>query len=394
MVEMRHLVVIITLVPCLNHCLLQFSVNDTVAKELQKYFVTYKQHISKNYSSCSYINVHLPLTRDISNLLIQENDCPSITVTTSVNYPQYVFTEGNFIFLETASDIGKTVMQLQGYSFWNSRFENHFIICQAVPSDHFLEDLLDYIWNKNVLNFVLVFVEKHFEVFSYKPFTQENVMNFFNYLQSDGNLFPDKLMNLNGYNLRVLMFDLPPSAVKFKNEWYGPDYQQLKMVMSMMNATFSIIEHKQNGTEHFEEAFRSIRAHETDFCFVSHFQEVQYYKSVEYTYPHRTNALVLLMPITQDIRKKRNLLSIFSLTIWILFIILIATTFASIKLANRQQVLGKSSWVSFLHIWSAFLGYPITNMWKKKPLVQYQLLLFIMMCLVFRTAFHCFLISS
>jgi hypothetical protein len=54
--------------------------------------------------------------------------------------------------------------------------------------------------------------------------------------------FPDKLKNLNGYQLRVSFFDDFPLTQKKNGEWTGRDYTLVKTVTSMMNATFRLVE--------------------------------------------------------------------------------------------------------------------------------------------------------
>lgn len=384
----RFLVILILLIP-LNYSYLQLTPQKPILEQLKKYFTYYMR---RNYTSCSYINPHLALTEDVANWVMSYNQCPSMVATKRFDIPEYISTQGNFIFLETHKDVGRTITQLQLYPFWKNRFENHFIICTAVNETSFISEFLELIWAHKILNFVLIFVHKHLEIFSYNPFSDKKILNLTETPYED--FFPDKVNNLNGHNLRVSIFDYPPTTEKFKNEWYGKDFQHLKMVTSMINATFTLFELVGNDTYHFERAYRDVIHNRTDFCFVSHFQEINRFKNVEYTYPHQNDALVLLLPITQDIKKKRNLLSIFTTTTWILIIILIITLSLSLRIANKKLKTQTSFWPELMHVWAAFLGSSLVNFRRKKPIVQCQLVLFIFICSVFRTAFHSFLISS
>jgi hypothetical protein len=108
-------------------------------------------------------------------------------------------TTGNFIFLESGGDEVKDVVdQVRKYSIWGSRMQNHFIICGQVDDTKFLLNLLRVIWERFILNFVVVF--KRLEVFSYNSFLEDGLMNL-SFLGST--LFPDKLRNLHSYQLRV-----------------------------------------------------------------------------------------------------------------------------------------------------------------------------------------------
>ncbi|EFA13281.2 hypothetical protein TcasGA2_TC004097 [Tribolium castaneum] len=318
--------------------------------------------------------------------------CPSIVATRLFQMPEYISTQGNFIFLEMDTDVGKTITQLHQHPFWKNRFENHFIVCTAVTKIESISHILKVIWEYKILNFVLVFVHKHLEIFSYNPFSAEKILNLTKFPKED--FFPDKTNNLYGHSLRVSIFDYPPTMEKFDNQWYGKDYQHLKMVTSMINATYTLYELVRNDTYHFERAYDEILNNKTDLCFVSHFQEMTPFTGVEYTYPHQSDALVLLMPVTQDIKKKRNLLSIFATKTWVLIVVLIGAVFLSMQIANKKYKSQDTSWVGLIHVWAAFLGNSIPHFRSKQSIVQQQLLLFIFMCLVFRTAFHTSLIGS
>ncbi|RZC39564.1 hypothetical protein BDFB_011123, partial [Asbolus verrucosus] len=340
-----------------------------------------------------YINSDLHFTRDISSWFINYNKCPSIVATKFFDIPEYVSTQGNFIFLEAATTIGETIEEIQKYPFWKSRNENHFIICTPVVGTEFLPNFLNYLWRNNILNFVVVFVYKQLEVFSYNPFNNNEIINLTNRAYHSDTLFPDKLKNLNGYELKVSIFPTIPMTMKIKEEWYGRDYQQLKMVTSIMNATFSLLEPPaENENFSHKHAYKDIISGKTDFCFVSHFHEMNHFEGVEFTYPHQNNALVILMPITQNIKKRRNLLSIFKVTIWILITVLIATITVALKLANNlhKDLPG----AQFLHVWACFLGVSFPYLRRKHPVIKYQLIMLLLMTIVFRTAFHCLLISS
>jgi hypothetical protein len=165
-----------------------------LVEQLEKYFANHHlEHIS-----CSYINVCQQLTRDVAKWFIQTNRCPSVIAEGNFNTTEDISKSAEtYIFMEKADDAGDVIAQLQTYQFWSARNQNYFIICTRVENTKFLPQLLELIWTRQILNFVVVFVFTSVEIFSYNPFTRK-VMN----LSMSGNLFPDKLRNLNGFRLR------------------------------------------------------------------------------------------------------------------------------------------------------------------------------------------------
>jgi hypothetical protein len=357
---------------------------------LHQYFFNYKHFVLTEYTSCSYINVNSLSNRDISDWSIKNNQCPSVVAARFFNASGYIpKTTGNFIFLESVGDEVKDVVdQVRNYSFWSSRMENHFIICGQVDDKKFLPNLLRVIWERSILNFVVVFVFDRLEVFSYNPFLQDGVTNL-SFPGSTRTLFPDKLRNLHGYQLRVSLFVDFPLTVKYKGQWLGRDYDRLKMVAEMINATFKIIE-AQNDTGYFG-AYDDIMENKSDFCFITHFYMPNIFQDVEYTYPHQLNAIVAVVPTRNNTgRNNFAMFSSFSSTTWILYLVTLVLFSASRKLSNTRE----SFVVLFINSFDTFLGGSVADFYSKPCVVKLKLMTFILGSIIFRTWFQCALISS
>jgi hypothetical protein len=361
-----------------------------IDEQLHQYFINYKYFFLREYTSCSYINVNSLSNRDISDWSIKHNQCPSVVAAPFFNASGYIpKTTGNFIFLESAGDEVKDVVdQVRNYSFWSSRMQNHFIICDQVKDTKFLLNLLRVIWERSILNFVVVFVFKRLEVFSYNPFLQDGVTN----LSFPGStLFSDKLRNLHGYQLRVSLFVDFPLTVKHEEHWVSRDYERLKLVTQMINASFKIIE-PENNTGYFG-AYDDIMANKSDFCFITHFYMLNIFQDAEYTYPHKMNALVVVVPTMNSTgRNSFAILSTFSPTTWILYLVLLVFFSATRKLSDiRESFVGL-----FINSFDTFLGGSISKFQSssKSGVVKLKLITFMLGCIIFRTCFQCALISS
>ncbi|KAJ3635898.1 hypothetical protein MTP99_008768 [Tenebrio molitor] len=336
----------------------------------------------ENYTSCSYINVNSPESRDISGWFIRENVCPSVVAGDFFNASGYLpKAEAAFIFVETYARIGEIIRKMQNYSFWSGRAQNHFVICKPMKDTNFLRDVLENIWKHNILNFVVIFVQNTLQVFSYDPFKKEMIN-----MTSTPHHFPDKLKNLNGYQLRVSFFNDFPLTQKTNGEWTGRDYTLLKTVTSMMNATFRLVEPP--PTTNYMGAYKDMQSGKSDFCFISHFYKEKIDKELECSYPHEKNGISLLMPV---MHRKKTLFLVFQPFTWLLLVtgkIIISLT---ILLTDKNQQ--KSLSESVLYVFSCFLGYAFPRFHSKRFIIKFQIIIFVVGSIILRTAFQCFLIS-
>ncbi|KAJ3663163.1 hypothetical protein Zmor_007469 [Zophobas morio] len=357
--------------------------------QFKKYIVNYQRF--KNDYSCSYINVNSEDTKDVSNVFIKHNQCPSVVVGDNFTASGYIpKLQATFIFLKTIQDIVTQIGKLRKYRLWNSRKENHFVICRRVNDIKFLSGLMQTIWKQRILNFVVVFVWKRLEIFSYNPFKEE-VINVTSYKLWHLHLFPDKLSNLYGYQLRVSLFNNFPLTTKENGEWIGEDYVRLQLVTSMINATFRIIESPENSL--YDGAYDDIMNDVTDFCFISHYYMHYLYQGAEYTYTHQPDQIVAVVPFQhQSLFHNYTVFSIFDITVWVSSICMITILVIFTTMVNLLKK--KVFRINCLQYFSTSLGNPLTNFGTQPFAIKILFLIFILSCIIFRTAFQCFLIST
>jgi hypothetical protein len=288
-----------------------------------------------------------------------------------------------YIFMEKADDAGDVIAQLQTYQFWSARNQNYFIICTRVKNTKFLTHLLELIWTRQILNFVVVFVFTSVEIFSYNPFTRE-VMN----LTMSGNLFPDKLRNLNGFRLRVSLWADWPLTTKQNDQWVGKDFNVLTVVMSMLNATFEVVEPPNRAG--LLGVIEDISSGRSDFSFNTCFLFIFESYDIEYSYPHQMDALVVLIPTDDNFIKDTSILSIFHPSVWFLFVVVIVANALTSKSVNKIDSFNKL----ILYYFGSLLGIPWPRLTSKYFSIKLKLLIFLLCSIIFRTAFQCFLTGS
>lgn len=367
----------------------QTLINVPTESSLEPHFKEYikKYQSGKNISFCGYVNVNMNNTKDVSNIFIRSNVCPGVVAGKFFNASGYVARmHATFIFIDDFKKINETIKQLRNIPFWDPRKENHFIISQRLTNLDFLWDFMRTVWKRHIVNFVVVLVFKQLQIFSYNGFKKDEVVN----LTKQQNLFQDKLSNLYDFQLRVSLFNNFPINMKENGKWVGPDIVRLKLVTSMINATYKIIEPPEHTffTGAYEDAMHDV----TDFCFISHYYMNNLYQDAEYTYPHETNQLSVVIPIQDEKFGFGVLLNTFNLCIWILFF----TTIVTISLVTNLAKLPKNQTflVIFLKCINSFLGNTFTNFKNQEFGIKIQLIIFFFSCIIFRTAFQSSLVSS
>ena len=128
-----------------------------------------------------------------------------------------------------------------GDIFVNSKYINNnakFIYVAINVEVSELKEIFNFFFSLKILNVVVVgkFHDK-FETFSYNPFSERN---FYSLNGSDTIklVFPDKLIDLKGYEYTVF-FSINPTRLKvIKGKIYGPDLMFMKTVAMKQNAQF------------------------------------------------------------------------------------------------------------------------------------------------------------
>ncbi|KAJ3663161.1 hypothetical protein Zmor_007467 [Zophobas morio] len=159
----------------------------------------------------------------------------------------------------------------------------------------------------------------------------------------------------------------------------------------MMNATFKIIEPE--GLHPFDGAYNDIMNNVTDFCFISQYYMSYLYQDADYTYTHRRNQLVIVIPSKKGtLVNSGTFVSIFHPTVWILFMcsIIVSSIVTFILTFFEKKVVR----INCLQYFSTFLGNPSANLNTQPFILKTQSIVLIFSCIIFRTAFQCFLVSS
>jgi hypothetical protein len=298
-----------------------------------------------------------------------------------------VFVDGN-----KTNEVSKILKMLKQMVHWNSRAQFIFILFRAYKN---LEKILSLIfricWRDQIFNVLLFDIQtetrlttlKNISAYLYSPFSQytktttmiplsfnshENSVCKYN-RQS---LFFDRLRDLNGYSLRVSMFDQPPKSImkiREDNKTYsieGEDGMLLSALAKHMNITPIVTTPKDNLDMGFRRSDGIVTGstgdvvyNRADISFNSRFLRSDYITDVEFTYPHDKEGFCIIVSKAEKIPEYLGLVLPFSSDLWLACAIYIIVT-AAFWYVSKLKMTGTASFTHVLiNTFAVFLGVPL-----------------------------------
>lgn len=376
------------------------SNNVLVENEFQNFVNEYKvdQDVQNHYPFCGFVRmVQSMKTRDIMDIFLRQNICPLVTINSkekrqSIYNTTYSKTSGLFVFLDNYDQLTTTLDTLLKFRFWDNSLPTYFILAEKTNNTSFLNDTLNFIWSKNVLQFVIIFVYQKLEIFSYDPFKRSNndrIINFTMYDDYRTHLFPNRVKNFYGAPFRILFFQHPPSIRRGREDWIGRDYIFSKNIAKQLNATLEIV--SLIGNYEFFHGVDFLRNNSCDMIGISYF-EMNLFSDLDKTYPHRHEELVLLVPAASKIPEYLYIFFIFSVLLWIslfasIFIVALLTIVLSRSSIAKKNNLNKTT--TLIEAWGGFLQKTIHKLENKTRSEKIILIFWLSACLIITTAFQC-----
>lgn len=127
-----------------------------------------------------------------------------------------------------------------------------FVFEEAVPSPEikWLIPMCQKLWRKHILNAIFIFWHTKLNIFMYSPFENNKLIAISENETNPDNLFEDKTRDMNGYGLRITLYN-EGTRLKFNrettylkeilNSFDRVDGQFIKSVLHHMNASFNLI---------------------------------------------------------------------------------------------------------------------------------------------------------
>lgn len=264
------------------------------------------------------------------------------------------------IFMDTHKSLNETNNQIVRSPLWSPKSRILFLILEETKTLKPLEIFAKTIWKSKIIDFVIISIYKQkLNVFAYNEFLKINQL--LNYTKRIGkpSLFPNKLVDMNGYTLKIGMFEDPPRLKKTSfGQWKGRDYDLLKIVMFIMNATLKIVETPRS--ESLYGVYNLTASCTIDFSFVKYYYIGDMFNDVDFSYPSRLDNLVVVAPRAKLIPQSAYLYLVFGHKILALFSLTIVSISVILKIGQ------KNSYIScLLDSWRVFLNTAIPNLHEK-----------------------------
>lgn len=236
---------------------------------------------------------------------------------------------------------------------------------------------------------MVVLIHEKLRIFSYNPF--KKVVRELLHLDKQ-NSFPHYMNNLEGFNLRVSVFEQWPRIVKTREGWNGEDVTLFHILAKILNATITIVQTPKE--EGYVGGYNSLLNNQSDFCFVKFFL-IQEFDEVEFTTALELNSVDLFVPSPRPIPTYLTIFMVFTGGQWIVIGVLLVLFTAAFKWFGRYSrsikklQLGEVLMMMFL----ITLNLSVNNLGKIPKMLRLLLYPYIIISLIMSVAFQSHLLT-
>lgn len=281
-------------------------------ERLANFFRNINLNLDHSYSTLGVISSSHK-SRDFASSLLKDNEkFPVMLASKTTLRLNSVKINLIIVLINAIEDVQETFDQFLNNTFRNEQGFIFFVICKEIDGYQWLNSSLKLIWHSGIFNFVLLYEYKgHLEVISYNHFNKK-ICNYTGDYKT--NLFPNKLGNQYGNELKVVMFvDIPRTTYR-NGEFYGKDARILKNYARRMNAT---IRYKipPNDSSPFLYTKRIIDSGKADFSFMRFFLLWEMLLS-NFIYPNKMDNIMVLVPKASRYPQYMNMFLTFRPWVW------------------------------------------------------------------------------
>lgn len=295
-----------------------------------------------------------------------------------------------YIFAESKEKVMEYIYEVNATYIHSATF---FIILESENDDLMDEaDLLESIWRtyKFLDNFLITYRDSA-HIVTYNPFFNETVVFDKRHQIKKCEIFRNKLKNLNGYKIKVSMFEDPPRTILHNGKFEGKGARFMALAFNKMNATPEIIIPDEIEGSYYTGANLAAVARKIDVSFMNHFTTHIIGRNESFAYPHRMDDFVVVVLKGSEIINYFNIHEIFDGYTWMCVLVSISTITLYRKMVEQKDANVCSS---FMHVWSAFTGVTLDSTFKTNRKVKIVFVTWTMGCLVLNIIFSSLLASK
>lgn len=322
------------------------------------YTYFYEKLAAYNYNTTGIINSLSDKCGNLIDWFLKHNiHNPVIIGNNGHNFTPHSFNVRKmYVFIDDITKINSTLYNIDTYNIFASNGQYFFILCE-IFNEAWIHQISEMIWQHSLINFVFIYYINQLNVIGYNPFNK-TILNFTE-TYSDENLFPDKFLDLYGYELRVSISEDVPRNFYENEKFYGLDGNLFTLIIEDWNATVKFTYHI-----NLKDAVEDLDEKRTDFCFVGVIA-VNNILLYDYTYPPYMDDLIILVPKLGLIPNYLHILLIFNDSSWVImlfaFLSLVFITYLiKRKQMNTHYTIGNSG----MEIMSIILSIPLPTYLK------------------------------
>ncbi|KAF5278846.1 hypothetical protein FQR65_LT03535 [Abscondita terminalis] len=251
------------------------------------------------------VNVRL---RDVADWILRDyRTMPTLVVDVVAEERTKSTVASNLIItlLENASEIERVQKTLTNYTFFSYDAYVFFFIFGEVAEGDWTMRVGKNLWKLKILNFFFVYVTTKLEIVTYNPFVTSKLINYAD----------------DGRHLGGVLEEIPRSVIK-QDKIYSTDYDFMLRILKHLNASVEVVKFLY-GKRSYNMLSTSIFRGDVDFGMMTYFLFNSSFSGVanveRYAYPHRIDAVVILLPKPELIPTYMNIFLVFNYVVWIAF---------------------------------------------------------------------------
>lgn len=190
-----------------------------------------------------------------------------------------------YVFVDDISNLNNTLSDISMQKVFQIYGNYYFVICEKVKSESWLHEASELVWKYSIINFVWIYYTNKVQLVAYNPFNR----TLLNFTETD-ETFPDKYVNMYGYELDVSICNDEPRNFYKNGNFYGMDGNLMNIILQKLNASVNY-----HYTDGHMSAVADVRNRKTDFFLVGVIA-LSYVTFVQFSNPVSMDNVMVLVP--------------------------------------------------------------------------------------------------
>lgn len=284
--------------------------------KMPKHFTTYGVIITEKSEPCYEALAAFSRAKGCKKIILREENLNA--------FSEFVG-KVSILLIGSVDQFYSTLDTFVSSRYFSNRGAYKFAICENILDMATIEQLSGAIWNRKILDFVLLFHNVSLKLAIFNPFTNKTKTLEARNLTREVNEYPDKLVDTKGYPIKLMTC----SATTAIESRYNFDVNFLQTFQKFTNST--IIFNDQPVDNMFtKKVFSLISNFQDDLCHITQpFKNDEISEAIKQnvtcTQPHMFNSIIALVPTPHVLRTSfSKIMNPFTVTLCIIVIVFAA----------------------------------------------------------------------